>query len=720
MSKLCTRELANDTHQYRFVGPYRLEKTLGKGQTGLVKLGIHCLTGTKVAVKIVNREKLSESVSRKVEREIAIMKMIEHPHVLKLYDVYENKKYLYLVLEHVSGGELFDYLLKKRRLPAKEARKFLWQIISALDFCHKHCICHRDLKPENLLLDDQNNIRIADFGMACLQVEGTMLETSCGSPHYASPEVIRGEKYDGRRADVWSCGVITFAMIVGSLPFDDKNLRILLEKVKRGVFHIPEFVPHECQELLKGMIEVDPEKRMTLSEVMKHPWINGGSRTLSKPEYPITDTISTYIIPTEEDMDTDVLRNMMSLGCFKNKPKLLEGLLNASHNTEKVIYLLLLHRKEKEPSCEDDHEIIDRNVSESADPRKKRVDSCKMNGKLRPRYSLDHMSHDSPLSSRRIPYRPKRSYSTAKSYTNKAETSSLKSPRPVVMGTTCETLSGMHPNSPDINQATWKSRLNTTRNSFLGSPRFHRRKLQTPSSSDDTGSDSLPELTKKSWFTNLTGGERDESRVFLVKEVSLGTVKAKLVLSFLSIADLTHTVLSHTTFQMNYHKSETEANERNYLQRDICFKADASVLPNTNLQLLTKDSVNGKENSQTLSVYCICFILVSGSVQLFKRVCDQIQEQLLKRYRNNSSHISRSPTADLVSDSFFYCDNAFPGIVKNQILGESRKAVVLSENTVKDQPVVESKRSMVLSLCRSVQHITSDILMSKSVVTNKT
>ncbi|PIO02784.1 hypothetical protein AB205_0138500, partial [Aquarana catesbeiana] len=176
-----------------------------------------------------------------VEREIAILKLIEHPHVLKLHDVYENKKYLYLVLEHVSGGELFDYLVKKGRLTPKEARKFFRQIISALDFCHSHSICHRDLKPENLLLDEKNNIRIADFGMASLQVGDSLLETSCGSPHYACPEVIRG-----------------------ALPFDDDNLRQLLEKVKRGVFHMPHFIPPDCQNLLCGMIEVDPLKRLTV------------------------------------------------------------------------------------------------------------------------------------------------------------------------------------------------------------------------------------------------------------------------------------------------------------------------------------------------------------------------------------------------------------------------------------------------------------------------
>uniref|UniRef100_A0A915K356 non-specific serine/threonine protein kinase n=1 Tax=Romanomermis culicivorax TaxID=13658 RepID=A0A915K356_ROMCU len=212
----------------------------------------------------------------------------------------------YLVLEHVGGGELFDYLVRKGRLTPKEARKFFRQILSALDFCHAHNICHRDLKPENLLLDDRSNIKVADFGMASLQVDGSMLETSCGSPHYACPEVIRGEKYDGKKADVWSCGVILFALLVvmlqhGALPFDDDNLRNLLEKVKKGVFHIPHFVPPDCQNLLRVMIEVDHAKR-----------------------------ISTHIIPSETDIDPDVFRHMTSLGCFKDKEKLMRELLSAS------------------------------------------------------------------------------------------------------------------------------------------------------------------------------------------------------------------------------------------------------------------------------------------------------------------------------------------------------------------------------------------------------
>ncbi|XP_054455192.1 serine/threonine-protein kinase BRSK1-like [Anoplopoma fimbria] len=392
----------------QYVGPYRLEKTLGKGQTGLVKLGVHCITGQKVAIKIVNREKLSESVLMKVEREIAILKLIEHPHVLKLHDVYENNKYLYLVLEHVSGGELFDYLVKKGRLTPKEARKFFRQIISALDFCHSHSICHRDLKPENLLLDEKNNIRIADFGMASLQVGDSLLETSCGSPHYACPEVIRGEKYDGRRADVWSCGVILFALLVGALPFDHDNLRQLLEKVKSGVFHMPHFIPPDCQSLLKGMIEVNPEKRLTLEVIQKHAWYQGG-RNEPCPEQPPPRRVCVRRILSLTELDPDVLDSMHSLGCFRDRGKLTRDLQCEEENQEKMIYYLLLDRKERYPSYEDE-DLPPRN--DVADPPRKRVDSPMLtrHGRCRPeRKSLEVLS----VTEQGSPTPPRRALDTA-------------------------------------------------------------------------------------------------------------------------------------------------------------------------------------------------------------------------------------------------------------------------------------------------------------------
>uniref|UniRef100_A0A8K9V6H5 Si:dkey-16p21.7 n=1 Tax=Oncorhynchus mykiss TaxID=8022 RepID=A0A8K9V6H5_ONCMY len=470
----------------QYVGPYRLEKTLGKGQTGLVKLGVHCITGQKVAIKIVNREKLSESVLMKVEREIAILKLIEHPHVLKLHDVYENNKYLYLVLEHVSGGELFDYLVKKGRLTPKEARKFFRQIISALDFCHSHSICHRDLKPENLLLDEKNNIRIADFGMASLQVGDSLLETSCGSPHYACPEVIRGEKYDGRRADVWSCGVILFALLVGALPFDHDNLRQLLEKVKSGVFHMPHFIPPDCQALLKGMIQVNPDKRLTLEAIQKHSWYLGG-RNEPCPEQPPPRRVCVKRIVSLTELDPDVLDSMHSLGCFRDRGKLTQDLQCEEDNQEKMIYYLLLDRKERYPSCEDE-DLPPRN---DIDPPRKRVDSPMLtrHGRCRPeRKSLEVLSvteQGSPTPTRRAldtSAHSQRLDSVTKSvYPNSAPVPQVTpqgSPLPTPLGTPVH-----HPQHPPggmaaSSSAHWRTRLNSFKNNLLGSPRFHRRKLQ--------------------------------------------------------------------------------------------------------------------------------------------------------------------------------------------------------------------------------------------------
>ncbi|XP_064781415.1 serine/threonine-protein kinase BRSK2 isoform X3 [Oncorhynchus masou masou] len=630
----------NSAHYMNYVGPYRLEKTLGKGQTGLVKLGIHCVTCQKVAIKIVNREKLSESVLMKVEREIAILKLIEHPHVLKLHDVYENKKYLYLVLEHVSGGELFDYLVKKGRLTPKEARKFFRQIISALDFCHSHSICHRDLKPENLLLDEKNNIRIADFGMASLQVGDSLLETSCGSPHYACPEVIRGEKYDGRKADVWSCGVILFALLVGALPFDDDNLRNLLEKVKLGVFHMPHFIPPDCQNLLRGMIEVDATKRLTLEQIQKHNWYIAGKNE-PEPEQPVPRKVAIRTLSTEE-IDPDVLESMHSLGCFRDKGKLTKDLLSDDDNQEKMIYFLLLDRKERYPSQEDQN-LPPR--SEIADPPRKRVDSPMLNrhGKRRPeRKSMEVLSvteGGSPVPVRRAidmatHGQRSRSISGASSGLSTSPLSSprvtphpspLGSPLPTPKGTPVHTPkdspagtpSPTPPPSPSIGGLPWRTRLNSIKNSFLGSPRFHRRKMQVPTQEDMSSltPDSSPELAKKSWFGNFINLEKEEQIFVVIRDKPLSSIKADIVHAFLSIPSLSHSVISQTSFRAEYKSTAGPT----VFQKPVKFQVDITYTEST---AATKES----------GIYSVTFTLLSGPSRRFKRVVETIQAQLMSSH----------------------------------------------------------------------------------------
>uniref|UniRef100_A0A672PUK2 Serine/threonine-protein kinase BRSK2-like n=1 Tax=Sinocyclocheilus grahami TaxID=75366 RepID=A0A672PUK2_SINGR len=677
----------------QYVGPYRLEKTLGKGQTGLVKLGIHCITGQKVALKIVNREKLSESVLMKVEREIAILKLIEHPHVLKLHDVYENNKYLYLVLEHVSGGELFDYLVKKGRLTPKEARKFFRQIISALDFCHSHSICHRDLKPENLLLDERNNIRIADFGMASLQVGDRLLETSCGSPHYACPEVIRGEKYDGRRADVWSCGVILFALLVGALPFDHDNLRQLLEKVKSGVFHMPHFIPPDCQALLRGMIEVNPEKRLTLEAIQKHAWYQAG-RNEPCPEQPPPRRMCMGRIMSLTELDPDVLDSMYSLGCFRDRVKLAQDLQCEDDNQEKMIYYLLLDRKERYPSYEDE-DLPPRN--DIVDPPRKRVDSPMLtrHGRCRPeRKSLEVLSvteQGSPTPPRRAPdtsthSQRSRSVSGASTGLSSSPLSSPRvstclpnffstkeivhpkmslsagSPLPTPLGTPVHhphpptatppsssssssssraeggsvgvgSLSLTPPSSPGggggmvaSSSAHWRTRLNSLKNNLLGSPRFHRRKMQVPTSEDMSSltPESSPELAKRSWFGNFISLEKEEQIFVVIRDKPLSSIKADIVHAFLSIPSLSHSVISQTSFRAEYKTSGGPS----VFQKPVKFQVDISFSEGERERERERD----RDGQRDYGIYSVTFSLISGPSRRFRRVVETIQAQLLSAH----------------------------------------------------------------------------------------
>uniref|UniRef100_A0A7N6AE57 Protein kinase domain-containing protein n=1 Tax=Anabas testudineus TaxID=64144 RepID=A0A7N6AE57_ANATE len=626
---------------------------------------------------------------RNVEREIAILKLIEHPHVLKLHDVYENNKYLYLVLEHVSGGELFDYLVKKGRLTPKEARKFFRQIISALDFCHSHSICHRDLKPENLLLDEKNNIRIADFGMASLQVGDSLLETSCGSPHYACPEVIRGEKYDGRRADVWSCGVILFALLVGALPFDHDNLRQLLEKVKSGVFHMPHFIPPDCQSLLKGMIEVNPEKRLTLEAIQKHPWYLGG-RNEPCPEQPPPRRVCVRRILSLTELDPDVLDSMHSLGCFRDRVKLTRDLQCEEENQEKMIYYLLLDRKERYPSYEDE-DLPPRN---DVDPPRKRVDSPMLtrHGRCRPerkslevlsvteqgsptppRRALDTAAHSqrsrsvsgastglssSPLSSPR---------SVTKSfYPNSAhsvpQVTPQGSPLPTPLGTPVHhphhpsstppsssssssssraeggggvgSLSLTPPSSPGggsgmaaSSSAHWRTRLNSFKNNLLGSPRFHRRKLQVPTSEDMSSltPESSPELAKKSWFGNFIGLEKEEQIFVVIRDKPLSSVKADIVHAFLSIPSLSHSVLSQTSFRAEYKSSGGPS----VFQKPVKFQVDIAFSEGERERDRERTEREGRRET---GIYSVTFTLISGPSRRFRRVVETIQAQLLSSH----------------------------------------------------------------------------------------
>lgn len=280
-SRVSSRRTGEEPH----IGKYRLLKTVGKGNFAKVKLAKHIPTGKEVAIKIIDKTQLNPGSLQKLFREVRIMKTLDHPNIVKLFQVIETEKTLYLVMEYASGGEVFDYLVLHGRMKEKEARAKFRQIVSAVQYCHQKKIIHRDLKAENLLLDSEMNIKIADFGFSNEFIPGNKLDTFCGSPPYAAPELFQGKKYDGPEVDVWSLGVILYTLVSGSLPFDGSTLRELRERVLRGKYRIPFYMSTDCENLLKKFLVLNPARRASLEvststtsqqTIMKDRWMNMG------------------------------------------------------------------------------------------------------------------------------------------------------------------------------------------------------------------------------------------------------------------------------------------------------------------------------------------------------------------------------------------------------------------------------------------------------------
>ncbi|XP_059046828.1 uncharacterized protein LOC131842307 [Achroia grisella] len=257
------------------VGNYELEKTIGTGNFAVVKLATHVITKSKVAIKIIDKSRLDEDNLKKTFREIAIMKRLRHPHIVRLYQVMESSHTIYLVTEYAPNGEIFDHLVSRGRMPETEAARSFAQMVAAVGYCHANGVVHRDLKAENLLLDRDMNIKLADFGFSNEYTSGSPLATWCGSPPYAAPELFEGRQYDGPKADIWSLGVVLYVLVCGALPFDGGTLHELRQVVLSGKFRIPYFMSQDCEHLIRHMLVVDPEKRLSLRSVAKHRWLAG-------------------------------------------------------------------------------------------------------------------------------------------------------------------------------------------------------------------------------------------------------------------------------------------------------------------------------------------------------------------------------------------------------------------------------------------------------------
>ncbi|KAJ1521043.1 hypothetical protein ONE63_002754 [Megalurothrips usitatus] len=260
-------------------GLYELDKTIGCGGFAKVKLATHILTGEKVAIKIMEKRSLGENLHR-VRVELEALQTLSHRHISQLYQVLETESHFFLVVEYCSGGELFDHIVDKNRLNEKESRAAFRQILSAVAYLHSKGFVHRDLKPENVLLDKDLNMKLIDFGL-CAKPSGGLtgfLYTSCGSPTYAAPELVLGKKYLGHEVDVWSMGVLLYALLCGFLPFDDDKIDTLYKKILDGKYEEPSWLTMESRRLIRSMLQIDPKKRIGVEELLSHPWVMRGFR----------------------------------------------------------------------------------------------------------------------------------------------------------------------------------------------------------------------------------------------------------------------------------------------------------------------------------------------------------------------------------------------------------------------------------------------------------
>jgi 5'-AMP-activated protein kinase catalytic alpha subunit len=292
------------------------------------------LTGEKVAIKVLEKDRICDVPDvERVAREIHILKLIRHPNIIQLYEIIETSKQIYLIMEYASGGELFDYIVKHSKIKEKEACRMFQQIIAGVEYAHKLHIVHRDLKPENLLFDRNKQIKIVDFGLSNTYRPGDTLKTACGSPCYAAPEMIAGKRYLGLRVDIWSCGVILFAMICGYLPFEDPNTSQLYKKILSCDFSMPKFISAEAKDLLKHILTTDPDRRYTIEQIRAHPWYRQ-----------VTQELSSGILVgyNQIPVDLSILRKLEEFGF---SPEYGQKCLEANkHNNETTTYYLMLKR----------------------------------------------------------------------------------------------------------------------------------------------------------------------------------------------------------------------------------------------------------------------------------------------------------------------------------------------------------------------------------------
>lgn len=312
------------------VGKYEIGRTLGEGTFGKVKYATNTETNEAVAIKVLDKEKIQkQNMGAQIKKEISIMKMIRHAHVVALKEVLASRTKIFIVLELVLGGELFDKIVSEGRFAEQQARYYFRQLVNGVEYCHAQGVCHRDLKPENLLLDENANLKISDFGLSALYSGGgeqssrsALLHTTCGTPNYVAPEVLADKGYDGRTADVWSCGVILYVLLAGFLPFDEPTMSALFRKIQSADFSYPSWFSSEVRALLDTILVADPSQRVTLQQVKDSAWFVAGDNDVFRPTpvlTPITATSGPTFQPTTLDIEAAVQSTEVTEGGGESK-----------------------------------------------------------------------------------------------------------------------------------------------------------------------------------------------------------------------------------------------------------------------------------------------------------------------------------------------------------------------------------------------------------------
>ena len=322
-----------------------IKEKIGEGTFSTVKLAINRQTGEKVAIKIMEKSKMVyEEDKNRLEREIEVLKIIRHPNLIHLYSVLKKDDTIYLIMKYIKGIELFDYIVNKTKLTEKEACMFFQQIISGIEYLHKIKYIHRDIKPENILInEDTKELIIVDFGL-CNSYSNSnkdLLTSACGSPSYAAPEMLNGEKYRGPPVDIWSCGIVLYAMLCGYLPFEDEdnNNDALYDKICEGKFEIPNYISEKARDLLNKILTTDPKKRLTIYQIKNHPWF---SIYDNKGKLMTNDglILSKIIIPIDEEIVATISKK------FNLTEELIRiSILSNKHDNISTLYYLFLNKK---------------------------------------------------------------------------------------------------------------------------------------------------------------------------------------------------------------------------------------------------------------------------------------------------------------------------------------------------------------------------------------